>query len=205
MNILIASHNNSKIQRYSLVLRQIPNIQVLSLADVGITYKAKEPFETAKENSIYKSREYAKLANMATLAIDEAVTTNFLPDHEQPGVYVRRFMTKDRELTDEEALHIWKSILDRYPQQDKEFIWDFSISYYNPAKEVSHYHKVTMHSFVANSFSTRIQEGYPMSSFLRSEESTKPYVELSEQESQALDLNLFHEFTIQFSKWIGTA
>src|SRR5471030_1230583 len=127
MKVLIATHNPAKLKRYQSLLKDIATVSLLSLADLRITHRTDEPYETAKENAIYKASEYAKLSNLITIAIDEAVKTNFLSDTEQPGVFVRRIHKTKEEVSDEQALAHWKEVFLRYPHADKQFIWDFSI------------------------------------------------------------------------------
>ena len=50
-----------------------------------------EPYNEVLDNAIIKAKEYASLSQLPVLAIDEALKTNFLPDSEQPGAFVRRF------------------------------------------------------------------------------------------------------------------
>lgn len=70
---------------------------MLSLSDLGITVKIAEPHETAEENARHKVRKYAKLTNLPTLSLDEAAHTNFPPENEQPGVYVRQVADRQTE------------------------------------------------------------------------------------------------------------
>ena len=202
MKILIATHNQAKFERYTRLLKDIPNIELLSLKDLGITTKVDEPFETAQENAEHKAREYAKLTQLPTLAIDEATTTNFLPENEQPGVYVRRFADKNKEMTDEEALTIWQQLFQKYPQKDKQFIWDFSIAFYNPTTDQLHTSKAVMTSKVADTFSNIREKGYPMSSFLIPTTATKPYADLTNEEKLESDKKIFQTFMQDFMRWV---
>lgn len=202
MKLLVATHNPSKFQRYKRLLNGIPNLELLSLVDVGITDKVNEPFYNARDNAEYKAKEYAKMSGLPTIAIDEATSTNFLPDNEQPGVFVRRFTNKEKEMTDEESLAVWHELFQKYPQNPKRFIWDFSIAYYNPQFDELHYSKVIMKSTVAEKFSDQIEKGYPMSSFLVVDGSTKPYVQLSDEEKLEVDKSFFKDFIHDFKSWV---
>jgi XTP/dITP diphosphohydrolase len=166
MKLVIATHNHSKFERYQRMLQGSDGIDILSLSDLGITDKVAEPFTTAKENAIHKAKEYAKITQLPTLAIDEAVSTNFLPANEQPGVYVRRYADRHHEMSDDEQLVFWKKIFDVYPQQNKQFIWDFQIAFFNSQKNELFTSQSEMISFVAQTFSQQTEPGYPMSTFL---------------------------------------
>ncbi|WP_420917084.1 non-canonical purine NTP pyrophosphatase [Dictyobacter halimunensis] len=78
MKILLATHNPSKFERYNNLLREVANLELVSLQGVSISEKVDEPFATAKENAIHKAVKYARISQLPTLAVDEAVTTNFL-------------------------------------------------------------------------------------------------------------------------------
>lgn len=194
--ILIATHNKGKIKRYKELFSGIANLKLLTLEDLGIDLKVDEPYNTAEENSAYKAREYAKHSNLATIAIDEAVMTNFLPDNVQPGVFVRR-LGGTKELSDLEVLNLWKDVFSQYQASNKKFIWDFSLSYCDPADNYLKTIKAKQLNTVADKFSKIINPGYPMSSFLIPEGFDKPHSELSEKESLTVDmknLNVFFEF-----------
>ena len=186
MIILLATHNLGKIKRYRELFSELKNIELVTLADLNITTKVDEPYNTPEENSAYKAIEYGKIINLPTIAIDEAVTTNFLPENEQPGVLVRRFK-ENRELSDLEILSLWAEIFKKYPDQDLKFIWDFSLSYYNPELDELKTIKTIQINSVASEFSKIIDPGYPMSSFLIPQPFDKPHSELSKEECLLVD------------------
>jgi len=193
MKLLLATHNQGKIKRYRNLFSEIKNLELITLADLGITAKVDEPFNTPEENSIHKAREYGRLSNLPTIAIDEAVTTNFLPENEQPGVLVRRFK-ENRGLSDLEILDLWRGIFKNYPNQDLKFIWDFSLSYYHPETEELKTIKTAQLDSVAIEFSKIIDHGYPMSSFLIPQNLTKTYSELTSEEFLLVDKNNLKPF-----------
>lgn len=186
MKLLLATHNQGKIKRYRNLFASVKNIELITLADLGVTTKVDEPFSTPEENSIHKAREYGRLSQLPTIAIDEAVTTNFLPDNEQPGVLVRRFK-ENRELSDLEILDLWRGIFKNYPNQDLKFIWDFSLSYYHSETEVLQTIKAGQTDTVAMEFSKLVDPGYPMSSFMIPQNSCKTYSELTDDEYLVVD------------------
>lgn len=202
MKLLIATHNPAKALRYKQLLFESPSLNVCSLRDEGITSKLDEPHSTSLENAIHKARSYAALSQELTLGIDEAVTTNFLPADEQPGVFVRRVSKDRRELSDQEVLDHWREVFTKYPPGDKKFIWDFSIALCDPRTGKVWSTTVEQRSVVAPFFSKLIDPGYPMSSFLMHEGTTKPYVELSSEERTLLDRKTFVPFIDAFDQWI---
>lgn len=196
MIILLATHNPAKIKRYRALLGDLPGLELKTLADLAITARPDEPFATAEANAIHKAKEYARLSGLPTLAIDEAVTTNFLPDNEQPGVMVRR-LTGGRELTDQEVLAAWQEILARYPGEGREVVWEYWLAFADPDRPDIRTARVFKPSRVTDIFSPVVNAGYPMSSFLIAPGYDRPFSELSEAEKLASDrrtLKPFREF-----------
>lgn len=192
-SILIATHNKAKLKRYQELFSDLADLKLVTLEELGISLKADEPFNTPEENSLYKAKIYGNLSQLPTIAIDEAVKTNFLPDNEQPGVFVRRFR-KGTDLSDLEVLKVWREIFDAYPGNNHQFIWNFSLSYYDPRSNDFRTAQVVQKNSVAKEFSKIINPGYPMSSFLVPEEFDKPHSELSPEEKNRVDRKRLEPF-----------
>ena len=203
MKILIATHNQSKLQRYKKILKSINFIELVSLTDLGIDEKVEENCATNIENALKKAHTYSQLSGLITVAGDEALMTNFLPDNEQPGVYARRFTKDKTELTDKRMVEVWKEILKLYPQPDKKFIWNFAVAYCNPKNNSEGVNQVEQISYVAKYFSEIMPSGYPMSTFMSPYPDGKPYSELSPDEDEANDAKNFANFIVDFNKWIS--
>ena len=179
--ILIATHNQGKLNRYKNLFANLGDLELVSLSDLNIDVKVDEPYNSPEDNSIFKAKEYGRISLLPTIAVDEAVVTNFLPENEQPGVFVRRFNKDKRELSDEEVLDIWKEISRLYPKENRQFIWDFRLSYYDPESGDLKIAKAIQKDFLADDFSEKINPGYPMSSFMIPEGYDKPYAELDQE------------------------
>ena len=203
MEILIATHNLSKFTRYKKLIESINGVQALSLSDLGITEKVEEIFETNAENALHKAIAYGKMSGKITLAIDEAVLTNFLPDHEQPGVYVRRFSGDKKELSDKEVIEVWKKIFATYPQADKKFIWSFATAFFNPKNSTQGEHSLEQISYVAKNISDKETNGYPMSAILSPNKDGLSYLELDRSERDNIDRKNFKSFLAVFGKWLA--
>lgn len=201
MKILLATHNLGKIDRFTYLLRSVADIEVVSLDDVNITTDIEEPFLTSRENAIHKAREYAKKSGLPTLAIDDSATTNFLPTNEQPGVFLKRFSSNKKDLSGGQIISTWKEIFSKYPQPDKQFIWDTSIAFFNPTSEFTGCSKVVKISHVVDA-SNVMAPGYPMGSFLSPEKGGKPYSEMTEDEKRKKDIEVFTGFLNEFRGWL---
>ncbi|MFA7049925.1 MAG: non-canonical purine NTP pyrophosphatase [Patescibacteria group bacterium] len=196
MKILIATHNPGKLKRYQNLFADFTDLELVSLKDLNISTKIDEPHNSPEENSIFKAREYSKISLLPTIAVDEALTTNFLPENEQPGVFVRRFNKEKRELNDLEVIEIWKKISQLYPGKNRRFVWDFRMSYFDIQSNFLKTAKAIQNDFLADEFSNKINPGYPMSSFLVPEGYSKPYVELDSQELLKIDKKNLEPFSL---------
>lgn len=204
MRVLLATHNQAKFNRYKKIIETISNLEIVSLSDLEIKDGVDEIFETNKENALHKAKIYGQLSGEITLAIDEAVMTNFLPDNEQPGVYVRRFGNGKKELSDKEVILAWKEIFHLYPQEDKNFIWNFALAYYNPKCLSQGNFEVEKISYVARKFSNKNTNGYPMSAILAPLKNGDSYLEIEESVRVADDREKFKDFLEVFEKWLTT-
>jgi XTP/dITP diphosphohydrolase len=98
--LLIATHNPAKLSEYKRLLKNIP-YNVISLSEINIKRKIKEPGKNYKENAILKARGYAKLSGLMTLSDDGGLEIKALGGW--PSIYSRRIKGKvgtDRELID---------------------------------------------------------------------------------------------------------
>jgi inosine/xanthosine triphosphate pyrophosphatase family protein/SAM-dependent methyltransferase len=194
MKILIATHNKQKLFRYRRLLSQLPDLEVLSLDDLRIAEKVEENFSNNIENAKHKARFYGDISGLITLGIDEAVLTDFLPDNEQPGVYVRRFSGDKRELGDDEVIEVWKEIFKKYPQEDKKFIFDYAIAYYDPQGGLIGTMTAKQVAYVADKISDLKSNGYPLSRILTPEKGGRSYAELRKENNWKADDIIFSKF-----------
>jgi Ham1 family len=201
MELLIATHNEAKFNRYRNLLSDIPGLFLQSLKGAGIPQKVDEPHQTSLENAIHKAKEYARLSQKATLAIDESAHTNFLLDDEQPGVFVRR-SNQGKELTDQELLDFWREAFKKYPHPDRRFIWEFGIALASPSAQILGSTVVRREDRVANRFSSLAPKGYPMDNFLIPPGLDKPVADCSKQEIMEADKMVFRPFLTTFQGWL---
>ncbi|MEI6587400.1 MAG: non-canonical purine NTP pyrophosphatase [Candidatus Moraniibacteriota bacterium] len=187
---------------YKRLIEGIVGIRAVSLLDLGIAEKVDEIFETNSENAIHKAIAYGKMSGRITLAIDEAVTTNFLPENEQPGVYVRRFGGNKKELTDREVVDVWKKLYVQYPQKNKKFIWNFAAAFFNPENLSKGSCLVNQSSYAVEKFSKRKTTGYPMSAIMSPVKGGKSYLEFDEKKLWAIEQENFKGFLDVFDSWL---
>ena len=101
--LLIATTNPAKLSEYRLLLRDL-ELELVSLAEVGITDAPEESGATFEENALAKARFYFGRARTATLADDGGLEIDALGG--EPGVRSHRWLNSggddsDQALVDE--------------------------------------------------------------------------------------------------------
>jgi len=101
--LLIATTNPAKLSEYRLLMRDL-ELELVSLAEVGITDVPEESGATFEENAIAKARYYFERARIATLADDGGLEIDALGG--EPGVRSHRWLNSggddsDQALVDE--------------------------------------------------------------------------------------------------------
>ncbi|MEK7129688.1 MAG: non-canonical purine NTP pyrophosphatase [Patescibacteria group bacterium] len=98
MKLLIATTNPGKLAEIKRFLSDVP-LELVGLADVGITQTIEETGTTFEENAVLKAKFYAKHSGLATLADDGGFEIDALGG--QPGVKSHRWIHGDRDDEDE--------------------------------------------------------------------------------------------------------
>ena len=105
--LLIATGSAHKLGELAAMLN-LPNTDLLSLADVELSDTADETGATFEENATIKALHYAQLSGLPTLADDSGIEVDALAG--RPGVHTRRYAGPDatdednnRKLLDEMA------------------------------------------------------------------------------------------------------
>jgi XTP/dITP diphosphohydrolase len=96
--LLIATTNPAKLAEYRLLLRDL-ELELLSLADVGITDTPEESGATFEENARIKARIYFARVHTATLADDGGLEIDALGG--EPGVRSHRWLNSGRDDSDQ--------------------------------------------------------------------------------------------------------
>ena len=102
--LLIATTNPAKLAEYRLLLRQMDlDLELISLADAGITEVPEETGETFHDNALAKAHFYFERADFPTLADDGGLEVDALGG--APGVRSHRWLgsesSTDRALAEE--------------------------------------------------------------------------------------------------------
>jgi XTP/dITP diphosphohydrolase len=96
--LLIATTNPAKLAEYRLLLRDL-ELELVSLADAGITDVPEESGATFEENARIKARFYFARVHTATLADDGGLEIDALGG--EPGVRSHRWLNSGRDDSDQ--------------------------------------------------------------------------------------------------------
>lgn len=92
MKIVVASQNQNKIKELRTLLQQsFADVELLSLADIGVTEDIVEDGNTFEENALIKARVAAK-SGMIGVADDSGLTVDALDG--APGIYSARYAAR---------------------------------------------------------------------------------------------------------------
>lgn len=184
MDILFATHNKSKLNHYKVELEKF-GLNVLSLDDLKIDYNVEEISINTEENAIKKAIEYNKISNMPTIAVDDGLMFENVPESVQPGPYVRRIDGKNAS-TDEELLEHYVDIVNKYGVDGKlNGKWIKGIAVVKSFDEISSTTFNVDKIFVNKPVEKR-NEGYPLDSMSITPYFNKYTIDLTEEENTIL-------------------
>ena len=153
--ILFATGNESKVNRFKEKLLE-RGILLKSLKDININLEVEENGKTAIENAEIKAKAYYDVTKITTMAMDDTMYIDDIPEDKQPGVFVRR--VNGKRLNDEEMIEYYTNLVKTYGKDGKYYLVD------TPAQDMI--------------------EGYPLSSILVNRKVNKYDIYLSEEDKK---------------------
>lgn len=88
--IVIATNNQGKVREYQAILSEIlPDVELFTLKDVGITDDVEETGTTFAANALLKAEAYSDLSGLPVIADDSGLVVDALEG--APGVYSNRW------------------------------------------------------------------------------------------------------------------
>lgn len=179
--IVIATRNPAKVSRYKEIFQGRVGA-VIGLNDTDFKDKPAEVGKTAEENAELKARFYSKALALPVFSEDEALFVDFLPENEQPGVYVRRIDGKT-EVSDEELLTHWENKIVAAPQSQRTGRWHIAYSLCFPDGEIT----TVVIDYPVEFFSPRskvVIPGWPLNSITGDVGLGKPNSEYTAEEKE---------------------
>ncbi len=111
MKYLLATANKAKIRYYGTKLKE-RGVEIVTLKDLNIECEVDETGKDPIENAIIKASAYHKLSGMPTIALDDGLFFEEVPDNIQPGTHVRR--VNGRRLNDIEMIEHYIDLVNKY-------------------------------------------------------------------------------------------
>ncbi|MBR4261518.1 MAG: hypothetical protein IKQ33_06200 [Clostridia bacterium] len=179
--ILFATGNISKVARFSEKLRE-KGILVKSLKDININIDIEENGKTAIENAAIKAKTYYETTKMTTMAIDDTLFIEGIPEEKQPGVYVRR--VNGKRLNDEEMIEYYTNLVKKYGKDGKlNTKWISGMAVIKDGK-ISTHTEITSEYYLVDTPTRERKEGYPLSSIMVHKELNKYDIYLTEEDKK---------------------
>lgn len=180
MKFLLATSNKAKIRYYGTKLKE-KGINIVTLNDLNIDIEVEETGKNPIENAIIKAKAYNEISKLPTIALDEGLYFENIPNEIQPGIHVRRINGK--RLNDEEMIEHYTSLVNKYGNNGK------LNGYFLKGVAIIDKDNIYTEQFKANRLFTNrrseiIDEGYPLASIQIITSLNKFKSELTEEEEK---------------------
>ena len=191
MKILFATKNPAKIRRYVNELEK-RNIEVLTIKDLDISLHVEENGKDALENAYIKAKAYYEATGLTTIAVDDNLYLEELPEDKQPGTHVRR--VKGKELTDEEMITYYTDLARKYGGR-LTGKWIYGMVIYN-GKETKEYTWEKGDYCIVDKACEKRNPGYPLDSIAVSPKYNKYWFDVTEEKGKGHNEEEVIEFII---------
>ena len=179
--ILFATGNESKVNRFKEKLLE-RGILLKSLKDININLEVEENGKTAIENAEIKAKAYYDVTKITTMAMDDTMYIDDIPEDKQPGVFVRR--VNGKRLNDEEMIEYYTNLVKTYGKDGKlNTKWISGMAIIKDGK-ISTYTDTTSGYYLVDTPAKDMIEGYPLSSILVNRKVNKYDIYLSEEDKK---------------------
>lgn len=119
---------------------------------------------------------------MITMAMDDTMYIDDIPEDKQPGVFVRRINGK--RLNDEEMINYYTNLVKIYGKNGKlNTKWILGMAIIKDGK-ISTYTNITEEYYLVDTPAKEMKEGYPLSSILINKKLNKYDVYLTEEDKK---------------------
>lgn len=181
MKLLFATGNTSKVNRFKSKLLEY-NIELISLKDIDINLDIEENGNNAVENALIKARAYYKLTNIPTIAMDDTLYFDNVPDDKQPGTNVRR--VNGKRLNDEEMITYYSNLAKEYGKITAR--WVYGMALINDNKEYTYtWNKEDF--YIVDKPTDKIDIGYPLNSISINKKLNKYFTDIDDEEKLLIE------------------
>lgn len=179
--LLFATENISKVNRFSAKLLE-NGIKLKSLKDFDFDIKIDENGKTAIENATQKATTCYEATGLTTMAIDDTMYIEDIPEDKQPGVYVRR--VNGKRLNDKEMINYYTNLVKQYGKNGRlNTKWISGIVIVKDGKIYTH-EEITSEYYLVDKPTPEIKDGYPLSSIMIYKKLNKYDIYLTEEDKK---------------------
>jgi len=181
MKILLATTNDAKIKYYGTRLEE-KGIDLVTLKDLKIDIDVDETGKDPIENAVIKARAYNEISHLPTIAIDDGLFLENVPEEIQPGTHVRRIGNK--RLNDQEMIEYYINLVNQYGidgKLDGYFLKGVAIV----DKDHTYTFDFKSYRHFTNRQSKLLDKGYPLDSIQIVPPLNKFKCELTKEEEEA--------------------
>ncbi len=157
--LLIATTNKGKLHELSAFLSDLP-VQLVTLADCGVTDDVVEDGKTYQENSQKKAVYYSQKSGLAAIADDGGLEITAL--HGEPGIRSRRWL--GFEASDEALIEHMKNIANELPDNNRQAFFKTVVSLALPNGKVWSFFG-EIEGIIPKEPLLQVTTGYPYRSF----------------------------------------
>lgn len=194
MELFFATSNEAKLKRFNKL--ECQGIKILGLKDVNVDIDIDENGKNAIENAIIKAKAYYDKLSITTMAMDDNLYIENIPDDLQPGMYVRR--VNGKRLNDDEMINYYSNLAKTYGDNGVltarwvyglAIIKDGNIKTYTWSKE---------DFYITSKVSPKRRVGYPLDSISINKKLNKYFTDITEEDKLKLEYN--EDNVIEFIK-----
>lgn len=180
MKVLLATTNPAKIKRYASKIQE-KGIEVITLRDIDLKLEVEENGKNAIENAYIKAKAYYEATGITTIAIDDNLFIEELPEDKQPGTNVKR--VNGKELTDDEMIVYYTNLAkENGGKLTGKYVYGMVIY---DGKESKQYTWEKDNFYFVEKPSEKRTKGYPLDSISIMPQYNKYFVDLTPEEKDS--------------------
>lgn len=181
MKVLFATKNEAKLKRYEKKLKN-KGIDLISIKDLDLKedVKVDENGKNALENAFIKAKTYYDATHIITIAVDDNLFIEGIPEDRQPGTNVRR--VNGKRLTDDEMIEHYTNLVKEFGDK-LETKWVYGMVLYD-GKNKKEYTWEKGHLYMVSKPCEKRNPGYPLDSITYIPKYNKYSIDLNEEEKQ---------------------
>lgn len=180
MKVLSATTNPAKIKRYASKIQE-KGIEVITLRDIDLKLEVEENGKNAIENAYIKAKAYYEATGITTIAIDDNLFIEELPEDKQPGTNVKR--VNGKELTDDEMIVYYTNLAkENGGKLTGKYVYGMVIY---DGKESKQYTWEKDNFYFVEKPSEKRTKGYPLDSISIMPQYNKYFVDLTPEEKDS--------------------